>query len=200
LEGIFMSRSVSIVAVGLFLSSAGGVAYGNWIENPANGHWYRLTSPGDWQFAEDVAVSWGGHLVTVNDEDENTWICATFGVPVDQHGPWFGYFQPPGSGEPSEDWSWISGETPGYEAWGGSEPNNLGAEEDWAEIRSPTCTWNDIGPGSAGYPAEGLPGLVEVAGPYPVPTVSEWGLVVLTLLAMTAGTILLSRRQRQIAA
>ena len=29
-----------------------------------------------------------------------------------------------------------------------------------------------------------------------VPTVSEWGLVVLTLLGMTAGTIMLARRRR----
>ncbi len=30
----------------------------------------------------------------------------------------------------------------------------------------------------------------------PVPTVSEWGLIVMTLLALTAGTIVFARRRR----
>ena len=37
---------------------------------------------------------------------------------------------------------------------------------------------------------------VEIPDAAEIPTVSEWGLIVLTLLGMTAGTIILARRRR----
>ncbi len=49
-------------------------------------------------------------------------------------------------------------------------------------------------------PNEVVTGVPETPPPPLVPTVSEWGLIVLTLLGMTAGTILLARRHRPAAA
>src|SRR5437016_5240443 len=54
-----------------------------WITNPANGHQYAeipLQMFGDWNQAESVAVSWGGHLVTVNDLAENDWVRTIFSL------------------------------------------------------------------------------------------------------------------------
>jgi hypothetical protein len=48
----------------------------DWIEY--EGHAYRLTEPMDWYAAEDLAVSVGGHLVTVDDAAEDQWIYDTF--------------------------------------------------------------------------------------------------------------------------
>ena len=58
-----------------------------WIQNPANGH-YRLTEPSTRLEAETQAVEWGGHLVTINDADENAWLVSTFGS---SDNFWIGY-------------------------------------------------------------------------------------------------------------
>jgi hypothetical protein len=82
------------------LSSAG------WIENPSNGHWYRLTSSGlSWQQAQAEAVAMGGNLVTLNDLVENDWVLNMFGT--SQQWYWIGLYQSPGSVEPNDGWSWI---------------------------------------------------------------------------------------------
>jgi len=39
-----------------------------------------------------------------------------------------------------------------------------------------------------------------VGGPAPIPTVSEWGLIIMTLLALTAGTIVFARRRKTVLA
>jgi hypothetical protein len=49
------------------------------IVNPANGHKYFLLEPATWTNAELAAVAMGGHLVTINNQDENTWVYNTFG-------------------------------------------------------------------------------------------------------------------------
>jgi len=51
----------------------GGVIAGP-ITNSANGHLYYLLSTTNWNAAETIAVSLGGHLATINDTNENTWI------------------------------------------------------------------------------------------------------------------------------
>jgi hypothetical protein len=44
-----------------------------------NGHvYYLLNRTNTWQEAENGALSLGGHLVTINDSEENDWILATF--------------------------------------------------------------------------------------------------------------------------
>ena len=45
-----------------------------WRKNATNGHWYRLTAPLTWSQAEDQAIQWGGHLVTIRDRREELWL------------------------------------------------------------------------------------------------------------------------------
>jgi hypothetical protein len=47
--------------------------------NPANGHEYFLLEPATWTNAELAAVGMGGHLVTIDNPDENRWVYDTFG-------------------------------------------------------------------------------------------------------------------------
>src|SRR5262245_45977686 len=103
---------------------------GGWTINPANGHEYRLTTGSyygasdtaartqpDWWDAEAEAVACGGHLATINDEDEDQWLRDTFGY----DGRWIGF----------TDWGtegtfrWISGQPVTYVHWGVADPDNL---------------------------------------------------------------------------
>ena len=42
-------------------------------------------------------------------------------------------------------------------------------------------------------------GLIDLSSISGIPTVSEWGLIVLTLLGLTFGTVMLARRRSQVA-
>ncbi|MFQ5923608.1 MAG: ABC transporter substrate-binding protein, partial [Anaerolineales bacterium] len=64
----------------VFFDAIPNLGPGQWVENPTNGHLYALTDD-DISFveAEAQAVSWGGHLVTVNDQAEQDWLYEMFG-------------------------------------------------------------------------------------------------------------------------
>jgi hypothetical protein len=156
------------------LTSAG------WVENPANGHWYRLTSPGlTWQQAEDEAVLLGAHLATINDTEEQTWfngnpLGEVSGCPL----VWIGLYQLPGSPESSDGWVWINGEPVSFTNWRSGEPNDgniCGPScEQFAEMHynsEPLGKWNDIPPGGNGCSGggPGQPGIVERDTAYDVP-------------------------------
>lgn len=170
-------------------------AYGDWTYNPSTGHWYQLTGPGlTWTQAEQAAVVLGGHLVTINDNAENDWVFAQFGTGGAQL--WIGLYQVPGSPEPAGGWVWGSGEPVMYTNWRLGEPNNDGGIENVATMlgasdpTTPPAKWND---GVDSPSASLFPGIVEREVDPAVPTVSEWGLVVMTLLTLVAGTIILVR-------
>ncbi len=83
-----------------------------------NGHEYALTENyQSWNSAEAEAVTQGGHLVTINDADENGWLTDVFtGTYAPDHpgDPWYaaaliGYYK-----TPSGDWTWVSGEPVTY--------------------------------------------------------------------------------------
>ncbi len=189
---------VAVCASSVFAQQAVG---NDWIEWPVseggNGHYYRLTAAGTWDAAEKEAVALGGHLVTVNNTDEDAWLHGTFNAQMSSVGAWIGFYQDTGDAgyvEPVGGWKWISGEPVTYTGWFGAEPNNQGGGEDWAvlELTAACCEWNDIGPSSGGFPIDGVPGIVERELP-PIPTMSEYGLLVLLLLALTVGTIVFQR-------
>lgn len=81
------------------------------------GHSYTLTASWEtWEQAEAEAVNLGGHLVTINDDAENTWLTNTFqsaysrsfsGDPS-HNIAWIGYYYN------GSDWKWISGESVTY--------------------------------------------------------------------------------------
>lgn len=97
----------------------------DWLRNPANGHYYRLTGPMDWMQAEARAVDRGGHLVTVNDREEELWLREQFGA---QELFWLGFNDLAGEG----DWEWVSGEPADYANWASGQPDDYNASEDAA--------------------------------------------------------------------
>ena len=119
-----------------------GIAAGP-VVNPANGHTYYKLTPNSWTGAEAEAVTMGGHLVTINDDAENTWVWTTFAP-----GPiWIGL----NDAVQENSFRWASGEVPGYFNWwvvcgGGpppvciSEPGG-GTSENYVEMNN--FVWND---------------------------------------------------------
>ena len=122
-----------------------------------NGHHYALTLIyGTWDQAEAEAIVAGGHLVTVNNEEENSWLFSTF---YSEDYLWIGFYQLPGSPEPAGGWVWVSGEPVTYIGWRGQEPNNQYPGEDYAVFRE-DGGWNDWGPEK--YDFYPIRGIVEV--------------------------------------
>jgi serine/threonine protein kinase len=129
-----------------------------WIVNPANGHEYRLTTgyywgasdtsahtPPDWMDAEAEAVARGGHLVTINDAAENSWLVSTFGGNVHQ---WIGLTDLGSEGA----FYWASGEPVTFLNWdtGTGQPDNAHTGgEDTVHTNhyfgATPGSWNDLG-------------------------------------------------------
>ncbi len=168
IDGIIKVSEIAAAAVRV--PDAGYIAaQPAWIEY--EGHRYALTfTRGTWEQCEAEAVSYGGHLVSINSEAENEWVFALFG-----RGPstYIGLRQNPlqANSEPHGGWTWMDGTVlsdingnydPGiYKNWndhrfsGGSEPNHSsGAGEDYAcfhpSVFSGRSTWGDIK--NAGHP------------------------------------------------
>ncbi len=142
--------------------------------NPANNHNYYLLEPSRWTEAENVAVSMGGHLVTINDEAENNWVVDTFNDYIDwgdtgRGGLWIGMNDILGN----DVFEWVSGESITYENWSVDFPafdsedycviwNKLGEERTWNNTLDDN--WLDYG---HNYPTYGVvevvpePGLLE---------------------------------------
>lgn len=120
----------------------------DWLTCPFNGHMYKLVEGFPWEQAEANAVALGGHLVTINDYNENQWILENIVKPITNDPVWIGLHQLPGSGEPGDGWVWVSGEPVTYINWSPGEPNQYqGLVEDWAEMYgydTPQGCWNDV--------------------------------------------------------
>lgn len=91
------------------------------IINPANGHSYYLLSDQMWVDAEAEAQSLGGHLVTINDAAENSWLVNTFAI-FGTSVVWTGYNDMAVEGT----FVWASQETPSFINFGAGEPNSGG--------------------------------------------------------------------------
>lgn len=100
-----------------------------WFHNPANDHYYALLDFLPWHEAEAAAVSLGGHLVAINDAEENQWIMETFGSvdPRDySDASYIPYelFLIGATDEAQEGvWTWTTGEPFVYTNWYPGEPN-----------------------------------------------------------------------------
>jgi hypothetical protein len=169
-----------------------------------NHHDYYLLGQSSWTDAEAEATTLGGHLVTINDAAENTFVFTTF----DTFGGierflWIGFTDEPSYGTTEGTFVWSSGEPVTYTNWNAGEPNNNShnpeGDENFTFIYpqvegppTPGGSWNDvystfipgIPPGLCGgiHPCE-INGVVEVV---PEPSgVTMVGLGIVGLLCYT---------------
>lgn len=199
--------------VAVLLSVAGQTIFAQPIEWPmaagGNGHYYELievTEDTTWYEARTEAESLtflgvSGHLATITSQAESDFIYVNLVQSAPSLMYWVGAYQPVGSPEPDGGWEWITGEAWSYTNWAAPEPNNTPPGEEVAEIYSNLVDnpasygkWNDAGGANLGGARVGNY-VVEYSIADYIPTVSEWGLVAMTLLVLAAGTLLLMRRR-----
>lgn len=107
---------------------------------PGSDHTYLLLEPSSWTAAEATAVVHGGHLVTVNDAQENEFLRASvLGFDGADRRGWIGLndFAVEGT------FVWSSGEPVTFTNWSPGEPNNSGGVEDAVEMFGSNGLWND---------------------------------------------------------
>lgn len=177
-------------------------------------HYYEVVAfatPIDWSTAQSNAVAAGGYLATITSAGENAFVynlafadsSAWGSVALLEYGPWLGGFQLAGSSEPAGGWQWIPADPFVYTSWNTSipEPNDFGGVEDKLHYHArwaPAGTWNDLQPSGEGR----IFGYVIERDTTPdvvCPTVSTWGVVVMTLLTLTAGTVVLRGKRARVA-
>lgn len=166
-----MKPSSMLLAAVLACAAAPAQGAYTWHVNPANGHSYALTPPMTWSQAEAEAVVLGGHLATVRNAAEHSWLVQTFGVgsPEDTR-IWFGLTDEAVEGT----WVWSSGEALSYTNWGLWEPDNAGGNQNYAGLWLIPSSfgggwgWFDSGP--IDYRA-----IIELQPPMVPATVSAYG-------------------------
>jgi len=180
--------SRSLLALGLLAVLATSVP-AQWVANPTNGHFYRLTenqyygihdeSENDltpnWMDAEAEAQTYNpnAHLVTINNQEENNWLVETFGSATSF---WIGFTDH--SAYSSEgNWVWVSGQPVTFTNWDFIQPDNYLQGEDCAHlIHNGSPFWNDLGNDDSHGAGVHSPyyGIVEVPGELVADSLRKW--------------------------
>lgn len=147
---------ITTALLATFVASAQGVTIRQTAIYPGNGHTYHLLGGDNLGAgvapvaAEDYARAHGGHLVTLNDSEEDLWVTATFQE----------FYLYIGLNDTRQEgtFEWYSGEPVTYTNWYPGEPNNSSGIEDWVHIynfSNGNWEWNDISntPIIGGFPA-----------------------------------------------
>ncbi len=111
--------------------------------NPSTGHYYDIVSGGqngDVLVAEANSILLGGHLVTINDAAEQSWLLSNFGS---SELFWIGINDAAVEGS----FVWMSGESTIYSNWSGGEPNDFFGEDYVVMNWGGGGGWNDYCPG-----------------------------------------------------
>jgi|WetSurMetagenome_2_1015567.scaffolds.fasta_scaffold178200_1 hypothetical protein len=174
--------------------------------NPANGHYYEVVPK-----ANGTTLTWSesvtqasalthlgmpGYLVTITSDQERDFVNA-----LDWHGEeymWIGGSQLSGQAAPNIGWQWITGEPFLYDDWEPGEPNDdvitTGVEDNEENCLAfhKNSGWNDAVCSLAGGYF-----LVEFDPPaQTVPTMNEWGTIILIVVS-GLGAVYYMRRQRR---
>jgi len=110
------------------------------VTHPNTGTRYVAYAAATWAAAEATAVQLGGHLVSIQDAEENEWVranVANFGG-VDRR-LWIGFNDVQVEGQ----FAWTDGAPTTYTNWNPGEPNNSGGVEDFTELLGSNGRWND---------------------------------------------------------
>ena len=104
-----------------------------------NGHtYYFVNRQSTWWAAKQFSQKMGGHLVTISDANENTFVNELGG----KQGIWIGATDAASEG----NWKWVTGESFSYHPWDSGEPNNNNdgneGSENYASLLK-SGKWND---------------------------------------------------------
>ena len=115
------------------------------------GHYYQVIDTGEsihWEDAAARCESMGGHLVIINDPEENEFLTSI--------GAGNEYYHLGASDHEKEgDWRWVDGTPLTYENWHPNEPNNYGGDEDYLNAYFELWPqWNDAGSEGRGFVCE----------------------------------------------
>lgn len=185
---VMAAATLSMASIKAYSAVVSGPIY-----NPANGHNYYMLSSSTWTVAESQAIGLGGHLVTVNDAAENSWLQSTFslfgGVRRDL---WIGLNDLTDNG----NYTWTSGEPVNFVNWTPDNPNDFLNQSVVFLYSGPgpgqpahipgwsAGQWDTYG-NSATYDHTG-PGIREIVGVVEVPEPSAMALVMCTALGVIA--------------
>jgi hypothetical protein len=157
-ERILTYATLALTTI-LFTSRIAAAQRTEW---PVNGHSYQaVLAPGgiSWTDAKKAAEHAGGYLATITSNTENAFVFALVDHPEywnqepggSDLGPWLGGYQTVDTGNPAENWAWVSGEPWSYTTWYSGEPNNyLGAGENYLSYKCygtagcRSSDWNDL--------------------------------------------------------
>ena len=104
-----------------------------------NGKNYALFENGlSWEEAQNYCESIGGHLVTINDKEEQDFISDMLSTASKKY-YWLG-----GTKDENGNWNWVTGEDFDYTNWEWSEPNNSGGNENAIHLYRSNKKWNDL--------------------------------------------------------
>jgi len=94
-----------------------------WIAGPSTDQWHAVVGQAGADLTQHQSRAWGSDLVTVRSQAENDYLLATF---AQSEPVWIGYTDVANEGT----FVWTSGETPGYENWRFTQPDDVGGA-DW---------------------------------------------------------------------
>jgi len=138
------------------IEAARGAVISDPIVDPANGHTYCLLAEAAWTASEAEATSLGGHLATINDAAEDTWVFQTFGTfdSVDRD-LWIGLTSPAGDWTDPSTYGWADGSPSIYRNWRSGQPDlGVGQEDRYVVIN-----YAGFGDVWDNYPDSGFGGL-----------------------------------------
>ena len=184
-------KVVLVVFVAMLLTSSTVYSYlvtdYKWETNPDNGHQYAITKElSNWTQSEAWAIEVGGHLATINDDAENTWLAGfvTANKWYSYGAGWIGLEYIGGNRYSPDSWQWTSGEPvtffnyPADLYYEGTHMYLHGSDHPVSPGK-----WN-CNPVHDSYPGDYLPGVIEIV---PEPT---------TILLLGFGGLLLRKKSK----